>query len=99
MRRRMGKTTWKLVMVGLVLVAGFVLRGTYEQIIYPSKPVEPSASPSPNSNASASPKPKPPLKSRNLFASGGPTNGQVPLMADGGCPAEFPAKRNGLCHE
>src|ERR687898_1346272 len=38
MRRRMGKTTWKLVMVGLVLVAGFVLRGTYEQIIYPSKP-------------------------------------------------------------
>src|ERR671918_823450 len=38
MRRRMGKTTWKLVMVGLVLVAGFVLRGTYEQIIHPSKP-------------------------------------------------------------
>src|ERR671912_934547 len=38
MRRRMGKTTWKLVMVGLVLVAGFVVRGTYEQIIYPSKP-------------------------------------------------------------
>jgi hypothetical protein len=34
----MGKTTWKLVMVGLVLVAGLVLRGTYEQIIYPSKP-------------------------------------------------------------
>ena len=25
-------------MVGLVLVAGFVLRGTYEQVIYPSKP-------------------------------------------------------------
>ena len=164
MRRRMGKTTWKLVMVGLVLVAGLVLRGTYEQIIYPSKPavaqadqydcasfgsqesaqveldrdpsdpnnldsdgngiacdnypygtsgsaaastpapssappVEPSASASPSSNASASPKPKPPLKSRNLFASGGPTNGPVPLMADGGCPAEFPAKRNGLCHE
>ena len=34
----MGNTTSKLVMVGLVLVAGFVLRGTYEQIIYPSKP-------------------------------------------------------------
>ena len=150
MRRRMGKTTWKLVMVGLVLVAGFVLRGTYEQIIYPSKPAvaqadqydcasfgsqesaqveldsDPSdpnnldsdgngiacdnypygtsgsvaaSTPAPSSNASASPKPKPPLKSRNLFASGGPTNGPVPLMADGGCPAEFPAKRNGLCHE
>ena len=169
MRLRMGNTTSKLVMVGLVLVAGFVLRGTYEQIIYPSKPavaqadqydcasfgsqesaqveldsdpsdpnnldsdgngracdtypygtsgsvaastpvpstttpssappVEPSASASPSSNASASPKPKPPHKSRNLFASGGPTNGPVPLMADGGCPPEFPAKRNGLCHE
>jgi hypothetical protein len=169
MRHRMGITMSKLVLVGLVLVAGFVLRGTYEQIIYPSKPavaqvdqydcasfgsqesaqveldsdpsdpnnldsdgngracdtypygtsgnvaastpvpsttapssappVEPSASASPSSNASASPKPKPPQKSRNLFASGGPTNGPVPLMADGGCPAEFPAKRNGLCHE
>jgi hypothetical protein len=168
MRRRMGNTTSKLVMVVLVLVAGFVLRGTYEQIIYPSKPAvaqadqydcasfgsqesaqveldsdpsdpnnldsdgngiacdnypygtsgsvaastpvpstpapssappgETSASASPSSNASASPKPKPP-KSRNLFASGGPTNGPVPLMADGRCPAEFPARRNGLCHE
>ncbi|HKH57636.1 MAG TPA: hypothetical protein VKA20_03790 [Rubrobacter sp.] len=166
----MGNTTSKLVMVGLVLVAGFVLRGTYEQIIYPSKsamaqadqydcasfgsqesaqveldsdpsdpnnldsdgngiacdnypygtsgsvaastpapstpapssapPDEPSASASPISNSSASsPKPKPPQGSRNLFASGGPTNGPVPLMADGGCPAEFPARRNGLCHK
>src|ERR671938_2028590 len=162
MRHRMGNTTSKLVMVGLVLVAGFVLRGTYEQIMYPSKPAmaqadqydcasfgsqesaqveldsdpsdpnnldsdgngiacddypygtsvaantpapssappdEPSASASPSSNSSASPKPRPPQKSRNLFASGGPTNGPVPLMADGECPAEFPVKRNGLCHE
>jgi hypothetical protein len=162
MRHRMGNTTSKLVMVGLVLVAGFVLRGTYEQIVYPSKPAvaqadqydcasfgsqesaqveldsdptdpnnldsdgngiacdnypygtsvaastpapssappdEPSASPSPTSISSASPKPKPLQESRNLFASGGPTNGPVPLMADGGCPAEFPAKRDGLCHE
>jgi hypothetical protein len=151
----MGKTTWKLVMVGLVLVAGFVLRGTYEQIIYPSKPAVAQAdqydcasfgsqesaqveldsdpsdpnnldsdgngiacdnypygtsgnaaasapapiTPAPSSNSSPSPKPKPLPESRNLFASGGPTNGPVPLMADGGCPAEFPAKRNGLCHE
>jgi hypothetical protein len=34
----MGNMAWKLVIVGLVLVAGFVLRGAYEQIIYPSKP-------------------------------------------------------------
>jgi hypothetical protein len=164
MRHRMGNTTSKLVMVGLVLVAGFVLRGTYEQILYPSKPAmaqadqydcasfgsqesaqieldsdpsdpnnldsdgngiacddypygtsgsvaastpaptstppdESSASASPNSNSSASPKPRPPQKDRSLFASGGPTNGPVPLMANGGCPVEFPVKHNGLCHE
>jgi hypothetical protein len=169
MRHRMGNTASKLVMVGLVLVASFVLRGTYEQITYPSKPAvaqadqydcpsfgsqesaqveldsdpsdpnnldsdgngracddypygtsgsvaassvspstpapsspstsKPSANASPSSNASASPKPKPPQKSRNLFASGGPTNGPVPLMADGGCPVEFPVKHDGLCHK
>src|SRR5919112_6703734 len=43
MRRRMGNTTSKLVMVGLVLVAGFVLRATYEQFVYPSKPAEAQA--------------------------------------------------------
>jgi hypothetical protein len=158
----MRNTTSKLVMVGLVLMAGFVLRGTYEQIIYPSKPAvaqadqydcasfgsqesaqveldsdpsdpnnldsdgngiacdsypyggsvaastpapisappdEPSAGASPSSNSPASPRPKPLPESRNLFASGGLTNGPVPLMADGGCPAEFPAKHNGLCHK
>ena len=165
MRRRMGNTTSKLVMVGLVLVAGFVLRGTYEQIVYPGKPAKaqadqydcasfgsqqsaqveldrdpsdpnnldsdgngiacddysyggsvaassvspstaapsspppgkPSASPSPASNSS--PRPEPPPKRRNLFDAGGPTNGPVPVMADGACPAEFPVSRNGLCHE
>jgi hypothetical protein len=161
----MGNTTSKLVMVGLVLVAGFVLRGTYEQLAYPGKPAEaqadqydcasfgsqvsaqveldsdpgdpnnldpdgdgqacedyayggsvaassvspstaapsspspgePSASPSPASNAS--PKPGPPQNRRNLFDAGGPTNGPVPLMADGACPVEFPVRRNGLCHQ
>lgn len=151
-------------MVGLVLVAGFILRVTYEQLVYPSKPavaqtdlfdcasfdsqesaqaeldrdpsdpnnldsdgngracddyaygtsasvaassVSPStpaaskssASASPSSNASASPKPKLPQKSRNLFASGGPTNGPVPVMANGRCPVEFPVKHKGLCHQ
>jgi hypothetical protein len=162
MRHRMGNTASKLIMVGLVLVAGFVLRSAYEQILYPSKPAvaqadqydcasfgsqesaqveldsdpsdpnnldsdgngiacdnypyggsvpattptptilppdTPSASAPPNSNSSPSPNPKPPPEFRDLFVSGGPKNGPVPLMADGGCPAEFPVKRNGLCHE
>jgi len=50
---------------------------------------------SPPSSASASPTPQPP---RNLFGSGGPTNGPVPLMPDGECPVEFPVKHNGLCY-
>jgi hypothetical protein len=50
---------------------------------------------SPPSSASASPTPQPPS---DLFNSGGPTNGPVPLMPDGECPVEFPVKHNGLCY-
>ena len=35
----------------------------------------------------------------NLFDSGGPENGPVPLMPEGGCPAEFPVERAGLCYQ
>ena len=144
----MGNATLKLVAVGLVLVAGFVARITYEQIFYPDTlavaqtdqydcasfgsqesaqaeldrdPSDPnnldpdgngqacddypygtsgtnSASPSSGSDdASASPKPSPP-QNDNLFDSGGPVNGPVPLMPDGGCPVEYPVQHNGLCY-
>jgi hypothetical protein len=33
-----------------------------------------------------------------LLEAGGPTSGPVPLMPDGGCPREFPTKREGLCY-
>ena len=139
----------RLVVVGLVLVAGLVARLTYEQIVYPSTPataqedqydcasfgsqesaqaeldrdprdpnnLDPdgngqacddypygtsgtnSASPSSESSddASASPDPRP-TQNDNLFDSGGPTNGPVPLMPDGGCPVEYPVKHDGLCY-
>ena len=45
--------------------------------------------------STASPNPEPP---RDLFNAGGPTNGPVPLMPDGGCPEAFPVKRGGLCY-
>lgn len=45
---------------------------------------------------SPSPKPKP---KRNLFDSGGPENGPVALMPEGGCPAEFSVERAGLCYQ
>ncbi len=58
-----------------------------------------NASPSSGSSndATASPKPQPP-QNNHLFNSGGPANGPVPLMADGGCPIEFPVRHKGLCY-
>jgi hypothetical protein len=35
---------------------------------------------------------------RDLFNAGGPKNGPVPLMPDGGCPVEFPVERADLCY-
>src|SRR5215212_5742183 len=37
MRRRMGTTTLRLLVVGLVLLAGLVSRVTYEQLLHPSE--------------------------------------------------------------
>ena len=54
---------------------------------------KPASKPAP---ASPSRKPRP---ERNLFDSGGPENGPVPLMPDGGCPAEFSVERAGLCYQ
>jgi hypothetical protein len=34
----------------------------------------------------------------HLLNSGGPENGPVPLMPDGGCPVEYPAQRGDLCY-
>jgi hypothetical protein len=61
----------------------------------PPKTPPPTTSASPPSSATASPNPEPP---RDLFNAGGPSNGPVPLMPDGGCPKEFPVKHNGLCY-
>jgi hypothetical protein len=55
----------------------------------------PTSIASPPSSASASPKPQ---SRRDLFNSGGSSNGPVPLMPDGGCPEEYTVKHNGLCY-
>lgn len=53
----------------------------------------PAASASPSASASASP------EATDLMESGGPVSGPLPLMPNGECPAEYPAKRNGACYE
>jgi hypothetical protein len=35
---------------------------------------------------------------QDLFNSGGPENGPVPLMPDGSCPVEYPIERAELCY-
>jgi hypothetical protein len=58
-----------------------------------------SASASATASASASASASPVAAGdRNLFNSGGPKNGPVPLMPDGGCPVEYPIQRGDLCH-
>jgi endonuclease YncB( thermonuclease family) len=42
--------------------------------------------------------PTTPLGERTVLDSGGPQNGPVPLMPDGGCPVEYPDQRGDLCY-
>jgi hypothetical protein len=67
-----------------------------------SSPASTSASTSaskPASTPSSDSPPRKPKPKRDLFNSGGPENGPVPLMPDGGCPAEFSVERAGLCYQ
>jgi hypothetical protein len=64
----------------------------------PTSSASPTASASPSSSASASPSAAEQQYDDGLLDSGGPTNGPVPLMPDGNCPAEYPTKTNGLCY-
>ena len=52
-----------------------------------------TASPSPTTAT-----PTPTQERSPLMDAGGPTAGPVPLMPDGGCPEEFPVRRNGACY-
>ena len=59
------------------------------------------AAPQPAAPQPAAPQPAPPatpVGDRTVLDSGGPENGPVPLMPDGGCPVEYPAQRGDLCY-
>ena len=55
----------------------------------PPRPITEPTTPAP---------PPPPLPDRTVLDSGGPENGPVPLMPDGGCPVEYPVERGDLCY-
>jgi micrococcal nuclease len=55
----------------------------------PPRPIPEPSTPAP---------PPPPPPERIMLESGGPTNGPVPLMPDGGCPVEYPVERGDLCY-
>jgi hypothetical protein len=38
------------------------------------------------------------LGNGDLFISGGPSSGPVPLMPGGGCPPQFPTEQDGACY-
>lgn len=42
--------------------------------------------------------PPPPTPPGDLLDAGGPENGPVPLMPDGGCPVEYPIERGDFCY-
>jgi micrococcal nuclease len=59
------------------------------------------AAPQPTTPQPTTPRPAPPttpLGDRTVLDSGGPQNGPVPLMPDGGCPVEYPVQRGDLCY-
>jgi micrococcal nuclease len=55
----------------------------------PPRPIPEPTTPAP---------PPPPPPERTVLDAGGPENGPVPLMPDGGCPVEYPTQRGDLCY-
>jgi endonuclease YncB( thermonuclease family) len=67
-----------------------------------SQPAAPQpTTPQPTTLQPTTPRPAPPttpLGDRTVLDSGGPQNGPLPLMPDGGCPVEYPVQRGDLCY-
>ena len=61
-------------------------------------PAATTASPAPTTTASPAPTTTATPAPTTILDSGGPADGPAPLMPDGGCPSEFPVKKDGACH-
>ncbi len=58
----------------------------------------PTTTTSPPSTATSSPDPSSSRRRDDLFKSGGPPDGPVPLMPGGKCPPEYPVQKHGACY-
>ena len=99
-------------LVGLWLVAernGWHLSGldsdpAYAQATTPKTTTTPRPTPRPTPEPTPDPEPTPapaPTPQPNpapAFNAGGPAKGPVPVMPDGDCPKEFPAKEGNACY-
>ena len=61
------------------------------------RPTPPSPEPRPEPRAEPTLTP-PPTPERTLLEAGGPENGPVLLIPDGGCQVEYPTERGALCY-
>jgi micrococcal nuclease len=64
----------------------------------PPRPIPQPTTPRPIPEPTSPAPPPPPRPERTVLDSGGPENGPVPLMLDGGCPVEYPVQRGDLCY-
>ena len=64
----------------------------------PTTSVPPTTTSPPPTTTSPPPTTTSPPPEPTLLDGGGPENGTAPLMPEGGCPVEYPVKRDGLCY-
>jgi hypothetical protein len=103
----------KIAAVALMVFAiGLALRATWESpptveaqqttTLTPTTTSTATATPatttSPPSTATSSPDPSSSRPRDDLFKSGGPPDGPVPLMPGGKCPPEYPVQKDGACY-
>lgn len=64
----------------------------------PTPPPTPPPRPTPAPQPTPPPTPAPQPSDETLMKAGGPKDGLVPLMPNGGCPKEFPVKKGHACY-
>ncbi len=93
----------KVAIIVLVVLAGFVLRAGWET--FPEAEAQggiqepgPIQVPGEIQEPGGIQRPGPQDRGGDLLKAGGPSDGPVPLMPDGGCPEGYAVERAGACY-